>query len=51
MNYDRYLQTPKPGKSIFTRQRARERRRARLLIVALLIVAVALALVWFFVLR
>ena len=43
-NYARFLQTPKPGKSIFTARRER-RRRIRLIAAALAIVAVVAAVV------
>lgn len=48
---DRYLQTPKPGHSIFTSQRQRRARRARTMIAVVALLAIALALVWFFFLR
>lgn len=52
VNYDRYLQTPKPRRSIFTSQQARKHQaHVRLLVAALIVVLVALALIWFFVLR
>ncbi len=49
-NSSRYLQTPKPGRSIFTTQRDRERRRHRL-VLALIVAVVVLLLVWFLFLR
>lgn len=51
LHYDRYLQTPKPGKSIFTARHDRSRRRVKRLLAVLIVLAIALALVWFFVLR
>ena len=51
LHYDRYLQTPKPGKTIFSSRHERVRRRTRAFIIAVLLVAIAIALVWFFVLR
>lgn len=51
LHYDRYLQQPKKGRSIFTSQQDRQRRRVQALLVVLIVAAVALALFWFFVLR
>lgn len=51
LHYDRYLQTPKPGKTIFSSRHERARRRTRAFIIAVLLVAIAIALVWLFVLR
>lgn len=51
LHYDRYLQTPKPGKTIFSSRHERARRRTRAFIIAVLLVAIVIALVWFFVLR
>lgn len=51
LHYDRYLQTPKKGRSIFTSQQDRQRRRIQVLLAVLIIAAIALALFWFFVLR
>ncbi len=43
LHYDRYLETPKPGKSIFTSRRERKQRRIhRLLALALIVVIIAL---------
>lgn len=50
LHYDRYLERPKPGKSIFTRREQAQRKRTRILVLlAVLIVAIVL-LVWFLVL-
>ena len=51
LHYDRYLQTPKPGKTIFSSRHERARRRTRAFIIAVLLVTIAIALVWLFVLR
>ena len=51
LHYDRYLQKPKKGRSIFTSQQDRQRRRVQVLLAVLIIAAIALALFWFFVLR
>ena len=51
LHYDRYLQTPKPGKSIFSARNKRAQRRARALGIAAVLVVIVLVLVWFFVLR
>lgn len=51
LHYDRYLQLPNPGKSIFTSRQDRRRRRAQLALAALIVLSVALALVWYFFLR
>ena len=51
LRYDRYLSTPKRGKSIFTSQQARRRTHAQHILAVLIILAVALALVWFLLLR
>ena len=51
LHYDRYLETPKPGKSIFSARHERARRRTRHLIAGIALIAVAIALIWFFFLR
>lgn len=51
LHYERYLETPKPGKSIFTSHRARKQRRAHFIILLIALLAVILALVWYFILR
>lgn len=52
VNYDRYLQTPKQRKSIFTSRQARQHQmHVRMLAALLVILIIALALVWFFVLK
>lgn len=51
LHYDRYLETPKPRRAIFSTRRERSRRRARLVILLLAVLALVLALVWFFILR
>lgn len=51
LHYDRYLETPKPGKSIFSARHERARRRTRNLIVTVALIALIIALVWFFFLR
>lgn len=51
LHYDRYLQQPKKGRSIFTSQQDRQRRRVQILLAVLIVAAIALALFWFFVLR
>lgn len=51
LHYDRYLQQPKKGRSIFTSQQDRQRKRVQILLAALIVAAIALALFWFFVLR
>lgn len=45
-NYARYLQTPKPGKSIFTARRERKR-KTHLIVAAIIAVVVIVALVFF----
>ena len=51
LHYDRYIEKPKQGKTIFTSRYERSRRRTRaVLLVLLVIVVVALAL-WFIFLR
>lgn len=49
MHYGRYLQTPKPGKSIFISRQERARKRNRRLILAAIIVVAAAALLKIFV--
>ena len=51
LHYDRYLETPKPRRAIFSTHRERSRRRTRAVILFLAVVALVLALVWFFILR
>lgn len=51
LHYDRYLQKPKKGRSIFTSQQDRQRRHVQVLLAVLIVAAIALALFWFFVLR
>lgn len=51
LHYERYLETPKPGKSIFTSRRERGQRRAHLIIGIIALLAAILAVVWFFFLR
>ena len=51
LHYDRYLQAPKKGRSIFTSQQDRQRRRVQVLLIVFVVAAIALALFWFFVLR
>lgn len=51
LHYDRYLQSPKPGKSIFTARQDRSRRRILHRLIALLVLAGVIAAVWFFFLR
>lgn len=51
LHYDRYISTPKKGRSIFTSQQQRQRKRVQVLLAVLIVAAIALALVWFFVLR
>ena len=41
VHYERYLQTPKPGKSIFISRQERARKRNRRLLLAAIIVVVA----------
>ena len=50
LHYERYLETPKPGKTIFTSRR-RKQRRAYLAIAIIAILMLVLAIVWFFFLR
>lgn len=47
----RYLQTPKPGKSIFTSQAERARKRNHHLILALVVLVIVVAVVAFFILN
>lgn len=47
----RYLQTPKPGRSIFISRHDRRRQQIRLLITILIVAVIVFALVWFFVLK
>ena len=49
MHYERYLQTPKPGKSIFISRQERARKRNRRLILAAVIIVVAAILLKVFV--
>ncbi len=51
LHYDRYLQTPKPGRSIFTSRHDRARRRTRLLLIALLVAVIVALVAWFLFLR
>lgn len=51
LHYERYLETPKPGKSIFTSRYERSRRRSARLVIVVLVLAVLVGLVWFFFLR
>lgn len=51
LHYDRYLSTPKPGRSIFISQHDRKRKHLKMLITVLVILIIALALVWFIFLR
>lgn len=51
LHYDRYLEMPKPGKSIFTSRRERKQRRAHRIILIIALLAFILAIVWFFFLR
>lgn len=51
LHYDRYLSTPKPGRSIFISQQDRQRRRLQRVLAVLILLAIALALAWFFLLR
>ena len=44
MHYERYLQTPKPGKSIFISRQERARKRNRRLLLAIIVVVVAILL-------
>ena len=45
VHYERYLQTPKPGKSIFiSRQERARKRNRRLLLAAIIVVVVAILL-------
>lgn len=47
----RYLQTPKPGKSIFTSQKARARKHTRRLVAALILLAVIVVVIVLFFIR
>lgn len=47
----RYLQTPKPGKSIFTSQKARARQHTRRVVAALILLAVIVVAIVLFVVR
>ena len=51
LHYDRYLQTPKPGRSIFMSAQDRSRRRLKHLLLVLLVVVLVLLVVWFLFLR
>lgn len=51
LHYERYLEMPKPGRSIFTSQQHRSRQRAKRMLAVLIVLAIILALVWLFVLR
>lgn len=51
LHYDRYLELPKRGKSIFISRRERKQRRAHIAILVIALLAIILALVWFFFLR
>lgn len=50
-HYERFLQTPKKGRAIFTSQQARQRQRIKLLLAVLILATVVLAVVWLFFLR
>lgn len=50
LHYERYLETPKTGKSIFIARKERSRAHARLAILLVIIVIVAV-LAWFFFLK
>lgn len=47
----RYLQTPKPGKSIFTSQKERARQRTRRIVAALIVLVVVVVAIVLFVIR
>ena len=51
LRYDRYLQKPRKGHSIFTSRQDRQRQRVHVLLAVLIVAAIALALFWFFMLR
>lgn len=51
LHFERYLETPKPGRSIFTSQQHRSRQRTKRMLAVLIVLAIILALVWFFILR
>ena len=46
LHFERYLESPKPGKSIFTARQQRSR-RTRLMVALILLAVVLAALVWF----
>lgn len=50
-NSSRYLQTPKPGRSIFTTQRDRERRKHKLALILAALLVIVVLVAWFFVLH
>lgn len=48
---ERYLSTPKPGKTIFKSRYEKQRRHTKAILLATLILAIAIGLIWFFFLR
>lgn len=51
LHYERYLQTPKPGKAIFTARQTRARRHVARIVLLIALLAIIAAVVWFFILR
>lgn len=51
LHYDRYLQTPKRGRAIFSSRQERARRRTRVLLALLVLAVIIVAFVWFVILR
>lgn len=51
LHYERYLQTPKPGKAIFTARQARARRHIAHIVLLIALLVVIAVVVWFFILR
>lgn len=51
LHYERYLQTPKPGKAIFTARQARARRHVAHIVLLVALLVIVAVVVWFFILR
>ena len=51
LHYERYLQTPKPGKAIFTARQARARRHVAHIVLLVALLVIIAVVVWFFILR
>lgn len=51
LHYDRYIEKPKHGKTIFTSRHERSRRRMRAVLIVLLVIVIAALALWFVFLR